>query len=91
MAALGRRVTVGDVAVKLNSAETDNMWSSAIDVKNPAGSGPTVDLGGAGVVSGAGYELAPGSSKSFALGGDDLYAIAPAAQSVDLEVLELGI
>lgn len=92
MTAAARRVPVTDAATKLNSPPSDNVSGSSIDVKNPSGSVNSIDLGGDGVASGAGYELAPGQSKSFTLdAGEDLFAIAPAAASITVHVLELGV
>lgn len=93
MAVTAARVSVTDAATKLDTADGDNRYMSRVIVANPAASGVTVDLGGSTVTSGAGYELAPGEqTPPLQLEpGDDLYAIAPAVQSVTLQVLELGV
>jgi hypothetical protein len=92
LAASARRVDVTDTPTRLSTPPSDSVAGAALDVHNPAGSGDTVDLGGPAVATGAGYALAPGESKAMTFMGDDeLWAVAPAAQTVTVHVLELGI
>lgn len=90
MALTGRRVTVTDVATRIDAADTNNSTPRSLTVKN-AGSA-AIDIGGSTVTSGTGYELAAGASISLDLEPfETLHGIAPALASQPIHVLETGV
>ena len=90
MALKGRRVTVTDVATRIDVADTDNSSRRSLAVTN-AGSA-AIDLGGSGVTAGGGYSLAAGATVTLELAYDEtLYGIAAATTSQPVHVLETGV
>lgn len=84
--AAGRRVTVTDVAGSLRSGDA-GVSGARLTITN-RGAGP-VDLGGSGVVSGAGYELKANETVVDELSGaEELFAISQAAASNEVHILD---
>jgi hypothetical protein len=94
MAITGRRVTVTDEPTRLSTNPTDaGHPGSAVLVKNPAGSGGDIDIGGATVASGAGYLLAEGDPPlAWQLERPEaVYGIAADGETVVVHVAEEGV
>lgn len=91
MALAGRRVTVTDVATRLDVADADGILGRSITVTNAGAA--AIDLGGSAVTAGAGYALAAGATVTLAniQPGDVLYGRAAAATSQPVHVLESGV
>lgn len=92
MAASGRRVTVTTSPTRLDTADKsqDHQSGDTIVLRNTDASA-SVDIGGASVASGSGFELVAGAGLSYDLAGSDgLYAIA-ASGTVRVDVLETGV
>lgn len=93
MAVVGRRVSVGTSATKLNSADGDSVAGSSLLIHNKDAS-VSVFLGGAEVTAtggSVGCELeAAAAVPADISAGDNLYAIA-ASGTVRVDVLETGI
>lgn len=86
----GFRVAVTDAATEVVAGRVGSGYRSVV-VVNPTASGADVDLGGPDVVSGQGLVLAQGDRVTLQLErNDELFAIAPAAASATLQVLEAG-
>lgn len=89
MALKGRRVTVTDVATRIDVADSDNSTPRSLRVTN-AGTA-AIDIGGSSVTAGTGYSLANGTSVDLTLAyGESLYGIAAATTSHVVHVLETG-
>lgn len=79
MAVTGARVTVGTTATLIAQADADGV---SVAVRN-ADATVSADIGGSGVVSGAGYLLLAGSSVSFDLdAGESVYGIVASGSIV---------
>lgn len=90
---LGRRVSVGTTATRLDTVEGNDRTGQKIIVKNPSASAASVDVGGATVTSGAGFELEAGASMSAELTDYDeeaVYAIT-ASGTVTVHIFETGV
>lgn len=88
MSVSAARVTVGGTATALNT-DTDTTSGTSLVVTNRDTS-ESVDLGGADVTSGGGFELKAGESVSADLGaGEQLYAISDGTE-VRVDVLRSG-
>lgn len=92
MAITSERITVTDAAaVLLSGAETDRSMGLSVLVVNRDATN-SVDLGGADVVSGSGFELKASEQVSVDLeSGAELYAIAAAAETAECHVLRNGV
>lgn len=87
------RASTGTTRVLLTANEDQDMNKSSnwVTVKNPAGVGATVFLGGPDVTTGTGFELPAGATLTLQLThGDRLYGIT-ANGSVNLFVMQGGI
>lgn len=89
MALAGRRVTVTDVATRIDAADSSNASPRSLRVTNAGAA--AIDIGGSGVTAGAGYSLAAGASIDITLDyRESLYGIAAATTSQPVHVLETG-
>lgn len=84
-----RRVTVTDAATLLTSEVGQEGRGQSVLFRNAGAA--SVDVGGAGVTTGAGFELAAGASLVLDTYGEAVYGIAAAAGSVRVDVLEVGV
>lgn len=88
------RINVTDVATVLEASQNPAYTTrGALLITNRSSNTVTVDVGGAGVTSGAGYRLAPGDAPLAMqlAAGEGVYAIAPAGQNVTLDVMQGGL
>lgn len=85
------RVTVTDAATAMNASRTaPGSVGQRLHLLNRDGTN-SVDLGGAGVTSAAGYELAAGQGVTVDVAANEvLFAIAPATVTVRVDVLRTG-
>lgn len=89
MAVQPDQVAVGTTATELTTAPTDTVAGQSLAIRNKGTA--SVYLGGAGVTTGNGFELAAGESLSVDLAeGERLYAIA-ASGTVPVHVLRTGV
>lgn len=80
---IGERRNVTAVAAVL----VDGIAGDSFLLRNKSAT-DSVDLGGSGVASGQGFELAAGESLEVAIpGSDQLYAVAAAGKTVPVHVL----
>lgn len=90
MALAGRRVTVTDVATRIDAVDSDNSTGRSLRVTNAGAA--AIDLGGVGVTSGGGYSLAAGATVTLDLAFNEaLYGRAAATTSQPVHVLETGV
>lgn len=93
MAIAGRRVTVPDTATVLVSRggnPTAGNAGKSVAITNRGGG--AVDLGGSGVTSGGGYQLASGETVTIEMEiTEEIYAISAAAASNVVHVLEQSV
>lgn len=90
MAVTAERVSVGDTATALNAAESDNVSGSSLVLFHNGST--NVDVGGSGVTSGGGFQLAPGDTLSAEIpGGEQLFAISASTETNEIHVLRSGV
>lgn len=88
MAVNGSRVTVATTATAISGADSDGVYGSSVLVKNAGAA--SVFLGGSGVTTEAGFELAAGEAVSLDLNvSDSVYGIV-ASGTVVCHVLASG-
>jgi hypothetical protein len=86
----GERVIVGDTPTPLNVASgSDGVYGSALVIRPKVSA---IDLGGAGVTSGGGFEALADEAVSIDLDeGEVVYGIAPATTTVTVHVFRRGV
>lgn len=91
MAVDSDRVTVTDTATKISAVDGSPVAGHSLTVINRHAT-DSIDLGGSGVVSGAGFELKASENVTVDLSeGEELFGIAAAAGSVEVHVLYVGV